>query len=311
MRLGINYLGFSLFADGLVCSGEYDLVQVEWVETALLMGRRGAPMVLDAHDVISKPAERAMLQSHGMTRALRWSAWKAIRALELRLVSKFDTVITLSDYDRQYLLAMEPGVTVRTVPIPAGLDATERTFSRRDNTILFLASFKHRPVNVAGALWFHREVLPLVRRQVPDARFIIAGYGPPEELTALPKTDPLTEVPGFVEDLDRCYKEAAVFVAPILTGGGIIVKVLDALAAGTPLVTTAYGNEGVGAVPGRDLLVANEPADFAAAVVRLLRNPELAQGLADAGKAFVAANYGRQAVMEKLEGVYAEVRGGR
>jgi glycosyltransferase involved in cell wall biosynthesis len=176
--------------------------------------------------------------------------------------------------------------------------------------ILFLASYKHRPVNVQAALWFYHQVFPLVRNAVPDARFIIAGYGPPAELLAL-AADPGVEVSGFVDDLDRCYKSAAVFVAPILTGGGIIVKILDALATGTPTVSTTFGNEGIGAVPGEDLLVADTPTDFAAAVIRLLRDPEYAARLGRHGRGFVDAHYGRDAVMASLDAAIADAVGNR
>lgn len=147
---------------------------------------------------------------------------------------------------------------------------------------------------------------------MPEARFIIAGNGPPAELTALAAADPRVEVPGFVDDLDRCYKEAAVFVAPLLTGGGIIVKLLDALAAGRPVVATSIGNEGVGARPGRDLLVADDPATFAAHVVKLLHEPAFAQTLAANGAEFVRQNYGVDSVIARLEQNLDEVgKGGR
>jgi len=308
VRLAGNYLGFSRFADRLIHKGDYDLVQVEWVETALCIRRGGIPMVLDAHDVITKPAERAMAQKAGVGRIIARLRYLLIRGVEKRIMARFSAVLTMSDYDRSYLLAMLPGLDARTVPIPAGLDIGDRCHEREKNTILFLASFKYRPVNVQGALWFCRQVLPLVRREIPEAGFIIAGYGPPEELTAL-AVDPQVLVPGFVDDLDACYKRAALFVAPILTGGGIIVKVLDALAAGTPVVTTTYGNEGIGALPGRDLLVEDDPAAFAAAVVAILRDPALAGRLAANGRAFVTEHYGLDAVVAKLEAVYRELAG--
>jgi polysaccharide biosynthesis protein PslH len=313
LKLIGNYLGFSRFADGLIKKGDYDIVQVEWVETALLIRKGKTPMVLDAHDVISKPAEREMRQSSGAGRL--WAGFKyvLVKAVECRIMKRFAAIFTLSEYDRNYLLQMAPelALKVKTVPIPAGLDITTKTYEPKRNTILFLASFKYRRLNVGAALWFYNEVFPLVRRKVPDARFIIAGYGPPEELTALAENDPQVLVPGFVDDIDRCYKEAAIFVAPILTGGGIIVKILDALAAGRPVVTTSYGNEGIGAVPGRDLLVADDPAGFAEGVVRLLSEPEFAATLADNGKEFVRRNYSLESVIERIESSYKEVAGVR
>lgn len=307
LRLLLNYIGFSRFADRLIRDGGYDLVQVEWVEAALMIRRRSTPLVLDAHDVVTKPAERRFRQGRGVRRELGRLAWLFTKALELHIIRKADMVLTRSGYDRDYLAAMKPGVPIEVVPHPAGLDITGRSFERQRHTILFLASYRYRRVNVDGALWFYHEVFPLVREKVPDARFVIAGYGPPEELTRLPEQDPQVEVPGFVDDLDACYKRAEVFVAPILTGGGIIVKVLDALAAGTPVVTTSFGNEGIGAQPGRDLLVADDPACFAAEVVRLMTEPGLSRRIADSGREFVRRNYGLESVIGRIEAGYRKV----
>jgi len=92
-----------------------------------------------------------------------------------------------------------------------------------------------------------------------------------------------------------------------LTGGGIIVKILDALAAGTPVVTTAYGNEGIGAVDGRDLIVADDPESFATAVVKLLTNQEFAEKLGLSGQAYVRKNYSLESVTNRLENAYRDV----
>jgi glycosyltransferase involved in cell wall biosynthesis len=303
LRLIGNYLGFSRFADRLIRSGKYDVVQVEWVETAVLIRQKQTPMVLDAHDVITKPAERRLQQAKGAARLPATLKYWLTRAVERRIMRRFAAIFTVSEFDRRYLLQMAPELTERvtTVPIPAGMDISDRSYPVRPHTILFLAAYRHRPVNVEAALWFYREVFPLVRRELPQARFFIAGNGPPEELIRLAASDPQVEVPGFVADLDRCYKEAAVFVAPLLTGGGIIVKLLDALAAGRPVVATTIANEGVGARPGHDLLVADDPATFAAHVVRLLREPEVAGTLAASGREFVRQHYGIDYIIARLE----------
>ncbi len=303
----LNYIGFSRFADRLTGNNNYDLIQVEWVETALMIKKRKTPMALTAHDVLTKPAERRMRTGRGLRKLMNSLIFGIIRILELRIMKRFDLVFTLSEYDRQYLFAIGPGPEIRVMPYPAGLDMTGQTFERQENSILFLASYKYRRVNVDAALWFYHEVFPLVRGSVPDVRFIAAGYGPPPDLTALEERDPSVSVPGFVDDLEECYKKASVFVAPILVGGGIIVKVLDALAAGTPVVTTTYGNEGVGAMPGRDLLVADDPKAFADAVVRVLNDRELADRLSKNGRGFVENNFGRAAVMNKIEEAYHEL----
>jgi len=308
MGLFRSYLGFSRFCDSLACRGEFDLIQVEWVEAAMLMGRSRTPMILDAHDVITKPAEREMRQARGTGKLPAFLRFLLVRAAERRITRRADMIFTRSDFDRKYLLALQPGLNVKTVPHPAGLDITDRSFDRRKGDILFLASYRHRKVNVDAALHFYTKVFPKVRAAVPDARFIIAGYGPPVELTSLQENDPHVLVPGFVDDLDGCYKKAEVFVAPIQVGGGIIVKILDAMAAGTPVVTTSYGNEGIGAVPGKDLLVEDDPERFADAVVTILRDPGNAGTLAENARAFVRRNYSLGTVIDKIETAYGNIR---
>ncbi|WP_129127950.1 glycosyltransferase family 4 protein [Geomonas oryzae] len=308
LRLVANYLAFSRFADRLIRTGDYDLVQVEWVETALFIRRGKTPMVLDAHDVITKPARRAFERSSGAARLWHALRWRLVRGVERAVMSRFDRIFTMSEFDRRYLLELAPCLNVSTVPIPAGMDVTDVSYPRIPERLLFLASYRYRPVNVEAALWFHSRVLPLVRREFPGAEFVIAGYGPPDELLRLPETDPGTKVTGFVEDTDPVYKSASVFVAPILTGGGIIVKILDALAAGTPVVTTSIGNEGINASPGVHLLVADTPESFADAVIALLRNEGERERLAQSGRDFVTANFSMEAILERIESAYLELR---
>jgi polysaccharide biosynthesis protein PslH len=305
--LGLNYIGFSRFADRIASSGHFDLIHVEWVDSGIMIKKRRAPMLLTAHDVITKPVERRIEPEKGPRKMLNYLIYRAVRAVELRIANKFDIIFTLSEYDREYLSSMNAKPGIRVMPYPAGIGMTDRTFRRQEKTILFLASYKYLRRNTEAALFFHREIFPLVRKAVPEARFIAAGYGPPPDLMELQKNDPAVSVPGFVDDIEECYKTASVFVAPILVGGGIIVKVLDALAAGTPVVTTTFGNEGVGAETGKDILVADNPEDFAAAVIRVLTDRKLAEALSFNGKEFARKNFSHHAAAEKLESAYREL----
>jgi glycosyltransferase involved in cell wall biosynthesis len=303
-RLMASYLRFGSEVDKIIASTRFDLVQAEWVEAGMFLKKNAAPMVLDAHDVITKPAERALAKSRGPMRLARYLLYRVVRFLELRTVRKFDVIVTRAEYDKEYLRAMAKHAVIEVVPHPAGLDITGKTYERQKNTLLFLASFRHRRLNVDAALYFYRKVFPLVRARVPDAVFIIAGYGPPEELLSLGEQDPSVRVTGFVDDVDEYYKKAAVFVAPILVGGGIIVKVLDAMAAGTPVVTTSYGNEGIGAVPGRDLLIADSPDRCAEEVVKVLSDRGYADRIAENGRQYIRKHYGREAVFSRLDSIY-------
>ena len=312
LKLVCNYLGFSLFADRIAQTGMFDFIQAEWVESAVLLRKRLTPMALDAHDVLTKPARRIFQNGRGLARVFLYVRYFFIKTLERRILGKFDLIFTRSDKDKDYLHSMNTGKKVSVISHPAGLDITDRTFVRKRNTILFLASYKYRKTNVDAALYFYHSVFPLVKKRIPEAKFIIAGYRPPpEELTSLQEKDGSVSVPGFVDSLDECYKRATVFVAPILVGGGIIVKVLDAMAAGTPVVTTTFGNEGVGAVSGRDLIVADDTESFAAGVIGLLTDTAFASRLAANGREFVRENYSREIVMRRIEETYREIVNGK
>jgi glycosyltransferase involved in cell wall biosynthesis len=304
VKLALNYLGFSRYAQHLIDRGAHDVVQVEWVETGVLMRRSRARMVLDAHDVITKPAMRAWQKSRGVMAGARYLV---ASTLERYIMRRFDVIATQSDSDREFLIARRPWLDVVAVPHPAGVDISKASYERVGLRVLFLASFRHRPINVEAALHFHRNVFPLIRAAVPDATFMIAGDGPPPVLTDLGRSDPNVQVTGFVEDIDRCYKEAHVFVAPILIGGGVIVKVLDAMAAGTPVVSTSYGNESVRAIPGEHLLVADDAPEFARHVVSLLTDPSLAARIGEAGRRFVSERFTLDVTLETLESIYSRL----
>jgi len=138
--------------------------------------------------------------------------------------------------------------------------------------------------------------------------FTIAGGEPSDEVSRL-AAQPGVRVTGFVETLEPHYGAATVFVAPLRITGGIAGKTIDALAAGCPVVTTTLGNDGLGAAPGVHLLVADAPAEFAAAVVRLLRDPALRRRLGAAAARFAAERYGPAVSAAVLEREHAALAG--
>jgi glycosyltransferase involved in cell wall biosynthesis len=164
----------------------------------------------------------------------------------------------------------------------------------------------HRDANVDAVRHFCGEILPRVRAEAPDVTLTIAGGEPPSEVRAL-EAEPGVRVTGFVDALEPYYGRATVFVAPLRIAGGIAGKTLDALAAGCAVVTTAVGNDGLGATPGVHLLVADTPAEFAAAVVGLLRDPARRHCLGEAARAFAVERFGPAVSAAALEREHATV----
>jgi len=165
------------------------------------------------------------------------------------------------------------------------------------------------PPNVAGVLWFAREVLPLVWRDAPDARFVIVGKNPPAEVQAL-AADPRIVVTGYVADPLPYLAAADAFVVPLFAGGGMRVKIVDAWLWGLPIVSTPIGAEGIAVQDGENILLAANAAAFAAAVLRLLTDPQLNTQLRAAGRAWVEQTYAWQAVYPKVDAVYARLLAG-
>lgn len=291
----------------LLRSERFDLCQVEYTETGVFFpGAPGVPAVLSCHDVIAKPAYRRYTGSRGTTRLSAWVGWHLAVAAERRTVRKFRRIFTLSDEDLEWAGRLYPEGDFRTLRYPAGIDFKGVPRSPQDRRVLFVGAL-NRPQNRDGLRFFLRDVWPSVRGNFPDAEFHIVGEGMDEnlrkEVTAVPGVKPV----GGVPDVEPYYASAAVFVAPILTGGGVIVKVLDALAAGVPTVTTRYGNEGIRAADGKEILVADTPKDFAFAVISLLGNDEVRNAIGEAGRRFVNANFSEEVFRETVDTAYRKV----
>jgi glycosyltransferase involved in cell wall biosynthesis len=158
--------------------------------------------------------------------------------------------------------------------------------------------------NVDAVLWFTRYVLPLIQAQVPDVHFVVVGQRPHRRLDVL-LDNPAVTLTGRVEDPRPYIAEATVYVVPLRMGGGTRFKVLEAMAMGVPLVSTRLGAEGFPVTHERELFLADEPSEFAAAVVGLLHAPEQRARLAREGRAFVQRQYDWRVIVPRVETVYA------
>lgn len=307
MRIIVSYLSFSYKVNKILDSGGFDIIQVEWVESGILLRKKKVPMIIDAHDVITKPAERYFEKSRGIISLLLYMRFLLTRSLERYILKKFDKVFTRSEHDKDYLLSMGVQVNVGVLPHPAGLDFTGKKPERKENTIMFLGSFKNHPSNVESVLYFYNSIFPLIKSKIPSVKFYVVGYGPTKEMMDILGQDKDVVITGYVDDIESYYKKVMVFVAPMLTGGGIIVKILDAMAAGTPVVSTSIGNEGIGGIDNIHLLIADNPHDFADKVVSLLSDKDLWLRLSNGGRVFVSGRFSMDTVRDVLNRTYEEV----
>jgi glycosyltransferase involved in cell wall biosynthesis len=234
-----------------------------------------------------------------------------LRALryELGALEGFDQVQVCTRENRDYLASFLPGMAGRVKEgLRAGIDTSRYDFKpcgREPRTMLFLGSFRHDPNRIALD-WFVGHVLPRILASIPDARLVVAGSDPPPPHAYADHAGSLDLV-GYVEDVREPLSRYAVFVCPILSGSGVRVKLLEAFAAGIPVVSTRVGAEGLAHEDGNWCALADDPGEFAAKVVALLNDEAVAAAMARRARAGVEADWDMAAVTHKLADGYREL----
>jgi glycosyltransferase involved in cell wall biosynthesis len=269
---------------------------------------RGVPRIIAPYDSYALLLERIRSTTHTALGRVRTGALLAMaRRYERTIYRGFDRVVVLSEADRAALRALHPRLPVSV--IPNGVDVDEFRPAVPPSgppTLVFHGNYAYGP-NVDAAVSLVREVLPRVRAQAPDVRVLLVGPDPRASLTTL--GGPGLELTGWVSDVRPYLARATCLVAPIRQGAGMRNKVLEALASGVPAVATPLACEGIAVTPGTDVLVGASPEALAAAVVRLIRHPDLRDRLARKGRRLVETRYTWERVAEAYEQLYAEVLG--
>lgn len=287
----------------------FDFCQVEYTETAVFFSPPpNLPSALSLHDVIAKPARRRYELSRGVGKMIAWVGWRIRRSLEERAISRFRLSFTLSDVDREWAERLYPLGRFRVLRYPAGLEFLGLPRREIHGRVLFVGTL-NRPQNMEAVRYIVHKVWPSVRNRCPDAEFRVVGAGMTDAFREELKRVPGVRAIGRVERVEDEYMSAGVFVAPILEGGGIIVKILDAMAAGVPVVTTPYGNEGIGAASGEEILVADQPGRFAEAVVRFLLDGAENARTGEAGRRFVGKCFSPEAFAVVVNSTLRELAG--
>jgi glycosyltransferase involved in cell wall biosynthesis len=230
---------------------------------------------------------------------------RTLAGYEADVCRRFDRVVTVTGEDRRLLQALcADGGRPMTV-IPICVDPAEKPLVARkpDARRVLILGTMFWPPNVEGALWFAREVWPRVLRELSDALLTIVGKNPPPAVQQL--AGPNVEVTGYVADPTRYLEESAVFLVPLRAGGGMRVKILDAWCWGIPIVSTTIGAEGIEVHPGENILIADDAPSFAREVIRLLKDPPLAERLRRNGRQSVEEQYNWRTVYAKWDEVYA------
>jgi glycosyltransferase involved in cell wall biosynthesis len=296
--------------DELSARHQFDIAHADQLNMGQYAERiPGAFKILDAHNALWLLYKRLWeTMSSGLRKWLLGRDWRMLKTYEGRLVREFDAVLAVSHEDK-IALQEAAGETVDIAVIPIAVDTEEVAVVEREPSprhILHIGTM-YWPPNIDGVNWFIQEIYPSIRQQRPDVQFDVVGSRPPAELLALNDADLGINVTGYVKDPIPYQQRAAVMVVPLLAGGGMRVKILNALAEGIPIVSTTLGYEGIEVTPGQDILVGDTPEAFAAEVLRVLNDPDLGRQLAANGRCLAEEKYDYRKACPPLDTVLARV----
>jgi GT2 family glycosyltransferase len=265
--------------------------------------------ILFEHDVYFQSIGRSLTKNNAWLRR-PGASYEYLRALryELQLLPQMDRIQMCSQANQDYLLEFLPELRSKMqTGLRAGIDTSRYIFNpanREPNTLLFLGSFRHIP-NREALDWFVTQVWPLIVAARPETRLAIIGSDPPPR-HSLPEVGHV-EMIGFVDDVRDALARYAVFICPILTGSGVRVKLLEAYAAGIPVVSTTIGAEGLSQFDGDTCALADTPELFAQKAIDLLSNPTQAAQLAQKARHHVTDHWDMATITRKLAESYLEV----
>jgi glycosyltransferase involved in cell wall biosynthesis len=232
-----------------------------------------------------------------------------MRFAERRGCSRAAIAMACSRNDGDALRCLNPNVPIFVVPNSVDTDTYDPDVNQISNStspvLLFQGSMDWYP-NRDAVEFFARSILPFVRAECPDVRFIVAGRNPPRELVS--ELGGSAEFTGTVPDMRPYLSAATVVVVPLRVGGGTRIKILEACAAGRAVVSTTLGAEGLGLKSGKEILLADDPNEFARCVIALLQNSCRRSALGKLARAVVVERYSHLCLKRTLEAAISHFR---
>ncbi len=227
---------------------------------------------------------------------------KGLKKYEFDMYRDADKILTLTPQGKQELLDICPELDIAVVP--HGVDVDDFSFSEfkeEEKNIVFVGNYLHYP-NVDAVLFFHSEIWPRLKSRLPDVKFTIVGQAPPSEIQSLSQDKDII-VTGRVDDVRPFLKKGRVFICPVRLGGGFRGKILEAMAIGRPVVSTPLGAEGVPTHPRENIILADDPEQFAQGILDLMEDDQLFERIRTNARKLVEEKYAWEKGVEIMEKV--------
>jgi polysaccharide biosynthesis protein PslH len=281
----------------------YDLLVCDFLAPAANVPRNLAtPAILFQHNVEAMIWKRHYeIQTNAVKKAYLYGQWQKMRSFEKEMCRQFDCVIGVSADDREQMKSEYGAAAVFDVPTGVDTDFFRPSGEGKPlpHNMVFTGSMDWLP-NDDAILYFMREVMPLIRKDVPDATLTVVGRNPTPALVELGNANPSLTITGRVDDVRPYMNSAAAYIVPLRIGGGTRLKIFEAMAMEKAVVSTTVGAEGLPLTDGVELLLADKPAAFARAVVRVLTDSAYANELGRRAASIVRKSYGWRQVTESF-----------
>ncbi len=257
----------------LAAHNHFDVVHAD----QLNMGQYALPFrdsrkVLDLHNALWVLYKR-LAETLPFTKPMKYLLlrdWRLLKRYEGELCRTFDAVTAVSEEDRQSLIQAGGRDDITVIPIAIDTDEQAQIPRQPKAPHIVHIGTMYWPPNIDGINWFLDEIYPQIKQQVPDVCCTLIGARPPASIVERAQSDPSLTVTGYVDDPQPYLADSSMMVVPLRAGGGMRVKILNALSQGIPMVSTTVGCEGIAVTNCKDILIADDPQAFADASVRLL-----------------------------------------
>lgn len=224
---------------------------------------------------------------------------------EKKHIPQFDHWFAISNKDKQELIKLG-AISKKTFTLPTPFSQKKYWRFNKKYRIIFVGLMTWDP-NKKAIHWFYNNIFPIIRSNIPSAKLQVIGAFPHNTLIKAAQRDPRLELTGYIENLQPYFKQASVFIAPINTGSGLRIKILTAMAAGVPVVSTSLGVEGLNLNNYQEVLIADNPKIFAQHVTNVLNNQNLATKLSQNSLEYIKKHHNISATKQSLKRIYDQV----
>lgn len=286
-----------------IAQGCFDIIEAGCGDVAMYLPRGLRPLnILILHSLMDASLKRQMAIERNLLKKFKTFAyWLVWRGYEKRIYTNADLCVTLTKQMERECLGLNPGIpAINCLTNGVDLDYFSFHASKEKPTGVCFVGRMDYPPNVDAVIYFYQEILPLIRGVHDNIKFYIVGSSPPREVRHLAR-DKGVEVTGYVKDIRPYLRKAGIAVVPTRTGSGILNKILEPLALGVPVITRSMSVEGLSVKPGKDLLIADSPGDFAQCIIRLLDDAFLRHKLAHNGRKYVENNHRWDKIIDQYE----------